>query len=227
MIVGAGILAACTVAPIERPTPAAEATPATTEGISDLPANADEVIRENMRGLLARQLQVAPGVVAVVAAAPTEWPDACLGAGAPAEACAQVVTPGYVVTLRVDGQEYTYHTDPGGYSAAWSPGRSRRSARRSRPGPAPWTTAVARNRSSAPTALLSACAAAPPSSAASSSRPPAWTPCAVGGEIRRLRGHHRPWQCLVRRHRPGRGHTRRPAPDRPVGAEGDHGGRGR
>ena len=68
-----------------------------------------------MAGLLARQLQVDPADVAVVAAEPTEWPDACLGAGTPAEACAQVVTPGYVVTLRVDGQEYTYHTDPQGY----------------------------------------------------------------------------------------------------------------
>jgi hypothetical protein len=112
MIVGGGLLTACTVTPIQPPPPAAEPAPATAEG----PAGAT-LIGQNMAGLLARQLQVDPADVQVVAAEPTEWPDACLGAGTPAEACAQVVTPGYVVTLRVAGQDYTYHTDPQGYQA--------------------------------------------------------------------------------------------------------------
>jgi hypothetical protein len=38
------------------------------------------------------------------------WPDACLGAAHPGELCAQVVTPGYRVTLRGNGQPTEYHT---------------------------------------------------------------------------------------------------------------------
>lgn len=110
MIVAGGLLTACTVTPIQPPTPAAEPAPAGESAGAT-------VIGQNMAGLLARQLQVAPADVEVVAAEPTEWPDACLGAGAPAEACAQVTTPGYVVTLRVAGQDYTYHTDPQGYQS--------------------------------------------------------------------------------------------------------------
>jgi hypothetical protein len=101
--VAALLSSACTVAPIQQPTPAAQPA-ADATGIGD-----------NMRGLLARQLQVDPAAVEVAVVEPAEWPDACLGAGTPAEACAQVVTPGYIVTLRVDGREYTYHTDPEGY----------------------------------------------------------------------------------------------------------------
>jgi hypothetical protein len=44
-----------------------------------------------------------------------DWPDACLGAGAPDEICAQVVTPGYIVTIGRgstrgnDGTTVRYH----------------------------------------------------------------------------------------------------------------------
>ena len=44
-----------------------------------------------------------------------EWPDACLGAGGPAESCALVVTPGYKLTFEADDGTYVYHTDPSGY----------------------------------------------------------------------------------------------------------------
>ena len=97
------LFSACTAQPIQQPTPAAQPA-ADTTGIGG-----------NMRDLLARQLQVDPAAVEVAVVEPAEWPDACLGAGTPAEGCAQVVTPGYIVTLRVDGREYTYHTDPEGY----------------------------------------------------------------------------------------------------------------
>jgi hypothetical protein len=70
---------------------------------------------DNLRQQLAAQLQVEPEAVEVLAAEAMQWADACLGAGGPAESCAQVVTPGYRITLAVAGQTYVYHTDIGPY----------------------------------------------------------------------------------------------------------------
>ena len=42
------------------------------------------------------------------------WNDSCLGCSQPAENCAQVVTPGYRIVLRVSEATYEYHTDLGG-----------------------------------------------------------------------------------------------------------------
>ena len=43
-----------------------------------------------------------------------EWPNACLGIQEPDQSCAEVITPGYRVTLAVGSDEYTYHTDASG-----------------------------------------------------------------------------------------------------------------
>lgn len=63
---------------------------------------------------LAQELQVDAAAITVVSEEAMEWPDACLGAPAADEMCAQVVTPGYQITLAVDGNEYVYHTDANG-----------------------------------------------------------------------------------------------------------------
>lgn len=41
----------------------------------------------------------------------TEWNDSSLGCPQPGEFYAQVITPGYIVTVRVAGEEREYHTD--------------------------------------------------------------------------------------------------------------------
>lgn len=43
-----------------------------------------------------------------------QWSDACLELGQPDENCAQVITPGYRVTLTVDGKSYEVHTNADG-----------------------------------------------------------------------------------------------------------------
>jgi hypothetical protein len=72
---------------------------------------------ENVRGLLARQLHLDPAAVKITRAAPTEWPDACLGTAAEDETCAQVITPGFELAYEVDGATYRYHSDLNGYRA--------------------------------------------------------------------------------------------------------------
>ena len=44
----------------------------------------------------------------------TTWNDSCLGCAQTGENCAQVVTPGYRIVLRVSEATYEYHTDLGG-----------------------------------------------------------------------------------------------------------------
>lgn len=45
---------------------------------------------------------------------PVDWPDAALGAPQPDRLYAQVVTPGYRVTVSVAGKPVIYHTDRAG-----------------------------------------------------------------------------------------------------------------
>lgn len=56
---------------------------------------------------------VSVGAVTITAVEPTEWPDSSLGCPQPGQFYAQVVTPGFIVSLEVAGTEVTYHTDEG------------------------------------------------------------------------------------------------------------------
>ncbi|MFN8590892.1 MAG: ferritin-like domain-containing protein [Thermomicrobiales bacterium] len=63
---------------------------------------------------IAAELGVAASTVQVVAVEPRTWPDASLGCPEPGHAYAQVITPGYVVTINSGGKEMTFHTDQSG-----------------------------------------------------------------------------------------------------------------
>ena len=57
------------------------------------------------------EVMAAAGSSATLAAVErVSWPDTCLGAPRPGELCAQVVTPGYRVTVQRDSQRIEYHT---------------------------------------------------------------------------------------------------------------------
>jgi hypothetical protein len=60
---------------------------------------------------LASGLGISVSDIQVVSAQIIEWPDSCLGVAAPGIACAQMVTPGYLVVLEAKGQQYEYHTN--------------------------------------------------------------------------------------------------------------------
>jgi len=63
---------------------------------------------------LARELGVAEAEIEVVSFEQTEFSDSCLGLGGPAESCLQVITPGWLIMLSVQGQVYEVHTDESG-----------------------------------------------------------------------------------------------------------------
>ena len=60
---------------------------------------------------LAGELGVALGDVQVVSVEAAEFTDSCLGLGGLEEICAQVMTPGWVVMMDVNGQSYEARTD--------------------------------------------------------------------------------------------------------------------
>jgi len=69
---------------------------------------------EQVRIALAERLGVDLDSISVESISETEWPDAALGCPAEGEMYAQVITPGYEITLSVDGETYSYHTDTSG-----------------------------------------------------------------------------------------------------------------
>ena len=58
---------------------------------------------------LAERLGVGPEEITVRSVEATEFPDTSLGVPEPGKVYAQVVTPGYIIKLAVDGQTYEYH----------------------------------------------------------------------------------------------------------------------
>jgi len=111
------LLAACGPPPWKPATPSAvPAATATEQGTMDdtagLPGTQDE---ERSVALcvadLAEQLEVSEGDIQVLSAEPVNWPDTSLGCPEPGMMYAQVITPGFQVTLQAGGKDYEYHTD--------------------------------------------------------------------------------------------------------------------
>ena len=65
--------------------------------------------REHLAALSGRR----PEEVEVVSVTAKQWPDACLGIQHSGDVCAQVITRGYEVVLRLNGNVATYRTDKG------------------------------------------------------------------------------------------------------------------
>ena len=73
------------------------------------------------RELTATTLGIEPEDVTVTAIEPVDWSDASLGCPQPGYVYAQVITPGYSVTVEADGQTYEVHMDSQGYGLICPP----------------------------------------------------------------------------------------------------------
>ena len=62
---------------------------------------------------LAARLDLKEDAITVVGAERVDWPDSCLGITKRDTACAEVITPGYLIFLEANGETYEYHTDGG------------------------------------------------------------------------------------------------------------------
>lgn len=77
---------------------------------ADLPQDVETAVKE----ALSVETGVPTDEIEVVAVEQEDWPNACLGLAEEGEACAEVITPGYEVTLRAEGEEYVFRTDEEG-----------------------------------------------------------------------------------------------------------------
>ncbi|MFP4343982.1 MAG: hypothetical protein ACLFU8_04735 [Anaerolineales bacterium] len=66
---------------------------------------------QQLRGQLSEELEIPEDAVEIVSYEQEDWPDACLGLAEEGEVCAQVITPGYQVTVEVQGEEYVFRTN--------------------------------------------------------------------------------------------------------------------
>ena len=60
--------------------------------------------------------KIHPAKIKVVNIKESTWSDRCLGLPQPGEMCAEVIVPGYIITLDADGQKMIFHTDSDGSS---------------------------------------------------------------------------------------------------------------
>jgi hypothetical protein len=80
-----------------------------TESAADPDAATDAAVAH-----LANELGVAEAEIEVVSLEAAEFTDSCLGLGQPNESCLQAITPGWLIMLSAEGQEYEVHTDETG-----------------------------------------------------------------------------------------------------------------
>jgi hypothetical protein len=72
----------------------------------------EEAFRESVKDL-SKKIGAPASDIAGVAQEDVTWPDSCLGCVKTGETCAQVLTPGYRIVLRVRDATYEYHTNRG------------------------------------------------------------------------------------------------------------------
>ncbi len=79
------------------------------ESAVELPEAAE--IRQAVRQQLQERTGVDPEQIEILEVEQREWSDACLELPEPDEACAQTITPGWLLRARVEGQEIEVHTN--------------------------------------------------------------------------------------------------------------------
>jgi hypothetical protein len=111
---GASLLAACVAwaACAHQPPPP---PPPSAEG-ADVSKSRQKALDRAVSDLV-KEIHSPKEDVATVSENDVTWEDSCLGCAKTGEKCLHVLTPGYVITLRVRDATYEYHTDRSGHDA--------------------------------------------------------------------------------------------------------------
>lgn len=88
--------------------------PPATLDASNLPTPDEALIVSSAAAALAADLGIGMADISHVSTMPTEWSDTSLGCPQPGQAYAQIVTPGYIISLMVNTNTYEVHTDQSG-----------------------------------------------------------------------------------------------------------------
>ena len=68
----------------------------------------------NVQNQISQTLGIAVENIKITQVDQKNWPNACLGLPKGDEVCAEVITPGWLLTFNVNGQEYKYRVDKTG-----------------------------------------------------------------------------------------------------------------
>jgi hypothetical protein len=68
----------------------------------------------NVQNQISQTLGVAVENIKITQVEQKDWPNGCLGLPQGNEVCAEVVTPGWLLTFNINGQEYKYRVDKTG-----------------------------------------------------------------------------------------------------------------
>lgn len=82
--------------------------PSSTPQEAKLPPGSADAVRLAKEDL-ARRLEVSPEAIEVLSVEAVDWPDTSLGCPQPGMMYAQVITPGFRVLLKAEGESYEYH----------------------------------------------------------------------------------------------------------------------
>jgi hypothetical protein len=85
------------------------------------PAGEKPLVFQRAQNALAEALDLPPEQVQLIAHEPVDWPDSCLGAPRPGEACAEVITPGYEAVFTAAGASYAVRLDKSGAQYRFDP----------------------------------------------------------------------------------------------------------
>jgi hypothetical protein len=96
--------------PIGQATPGPAATPRPAAKEAAVPSGAEPLV-EKARQDAARRAGVARDQVTVKSVRAVQWSDSSLGCPEPGMMYAQVITPGYLISLDAGGKTYVYHSD--------------------------------------------------------------------------------------------------------------------
>ncbi|MEM9005085.1 MAG: hypothetical protein AAGE59_16375 [Cyanobacteria bacterium P01_F01_bin.86] len=92
------------VEPVEAEPNQEEVVPMPNETLS---AELQQIVLE----AVGAQQNVAPDQLQITSAEAADWPDACLGIAEPDVMCAQMITPGWSITVTDGQQTWQYRTD--------------------------------------------------------------------------------------------------------------------
>jgi hypothetical protein len=68
----------------------------------------------NIQNQISQTLGVAAENIQITQVEQKDWPNGCLGLPQGDEVCAEAVTPGWLLTFNINGQEYKYRVDKSG-----------------------------------------------------------------------------------------------------------------
>ena len=68
----------------------------------------------NVQNQISQTLSVAVEQIQITKVEAKDWPNACLGLPQGDEVCAEAITPGWLLTFNIDGQEHKYRVDKTG-----------------------------------------------------------------------------------------------------------------